>query len=103
MKGLGVSHHQKGESHFYRYAAVGAVSSAFHDLIMTPAEAIKQRLQLLRAEISNISSLKVIKSMYKMEGIKAFYRTFAINYFTSVPFSALIVMINEELKDRIIG
>ena len=33
--------------------------------------------------------------MYKHEGLKAFYRAFAINYFTNVPFSALIVTINE--------
>lgn len=33
-----------------KFAFIGALSSMFHDLIMTPAEALKQRLQLARSE-----------------------------------------------------
>ena len=34
---------------FIKFAFIGALSSMFHDLIMTPAEALKQRLQLARS------------------------------------------------------
>ena len=49
MHAFGLSHQQQGEHHPYLYGAVGAIAAAFHDFIMTPAEAIKQRLQLLRS------------------------------------------------------
>jgi len=64
-----------------KFALVGAISSLFHDLIMTPSEVVKQRLEL-------------IKYMYKNEGIKSFYRSLPINYFLSVPFGSLIVLAN---------
>jgi hypothetical protein len=37
------------DSHQYKFAFVGALSSLFHDLVMTPTEALKQRLQLIRS------------------------------------------------------
>ena len=39
----------KAESDFGKYAFIGALSAMFHDLLMTPAEAMKQRLQLARS------------------------------------------------------
>ena len=95
MNGFGLSNNPQGQHHPYLYGAVGAISAVFHDLIMTPAEAIKQRLQLLKAEYAKVSPRRVISDMYKKEGINSFYRAFMINYFTSVPFSALLVALNE--------
>lgn len=103
MQAFGLNNHQKGEHHPYLYGAVGAIAAAFHDFIMTPAEAVKQRLQLLRTEYGKVSPLRVVQNMYKYEGLTSFYRAFAINYFTNVPFSALIVTLNEELKLALIG
>lgn len=40
--------HKNNDSH-YQYAFVGVASSLFHDLVMTPTEVIKQRLQLIRS------------------------------------------------------
>jgi len=37
------------ETDVVKFAMVGAISSMFHDLIMTPTEALKQRMQLLRS------------------------------------------------------
>jgi solute carrier family 25 iron transporter 28/37 len=34
---------------FAKFAFVGGFSSMFHDLIMTPTEALKQRVQLMRS------------------------------------------------------
>jgi hypothetical protein len=39
--------------------------------------------------------------MIKNEGIKSFYRSFGVNYFMNVPFGALIVTINEKLKETL--
>lgn len=37
------------EKDFGKFALVGAFSAIFHDIIMTPTEALKQRVQLLRS------------------------------------------------------
>jgi len=37
-----------------KFAVVGAVAAMFHDLIMTPADTLKQRLQLARSENASI-------------------------------------------------
>jgi hypothetical protein len=36
--------------------------------------------------------------MYKHEGLISFYRSFFVNYFMNVPFSSIIVLMNEKLK-----
>jgi hypothetical protein len=77
-----------------KFALVGAISSLFHDLIMTPSEVVKQRLQLINSGEAKIKSIELIKYMYKNEGIKSFYRSLPINYFLSVPFGSLIVLAN---------
>ncbi len=66
----------------------------FHDLILTPTEAVKQRLQLFRSEMYDVRPTDVIRRMIKTEGIRSFYKSFGINYFMNVPFGALIVTIN---------
>lgn len=38
--------------------------------------------------------------MLEREGVKAFYKSFGVNYFMNVPFGALIVTINETLKQK---
>jgi hypothetical protein len=38
----------------YKFAFVGVLSSLFHDLVMTPTEALKQRLQLTRSHGNSI-------------------------------------------------
>ncbi len=37
------------EEDFIKFAFIGGLSAMFHDLLMTPAEALKQRLQLARS------------------------------------------------------
>ena len=49
----------------YKYAFVGVASSLFHDLVMTPTEVVKQRLQLIRSQTFGVSTKEVIKHMYK--------------------------------------
>lgn len=98
MKNLGLNEHEHNSS--YLYSFVGFTSSLFHDLILTPTETLKQRLQLYRSERFRTTASMVAKGMIKTEGLKAFYRSFGVNYFMNVPFGALIVTINETLKHK---
>lgn len=82
----------------HRFALVGAAASLFHDSIMTPTEVVKQRLQLYRTEIKWISTRDLISGMYKSEGMISFYRSFGVNYLMNVPFSSMIILMNEKLK-----
>ena len=66
----------------------------FHDLIMTPTETHKQRLQLLKSVNARITINEVVKTIYKREGLMAFYRSFPINYAMNIPFGSLIVVFN---------
>lgn len=70
----------------------------FHDLIMTPTEALKQRIQLMRSENPNISVRVVAKEIYRKEGLIAFYRSFPVNYAMNIPFGSLIIAFNEKIK-----
>ena len=81
-----------------KFALIGAVSAMFHDMIMTPTEALKQRVQLARSENSSLKTLRVARSILEKEGPIAFYRSFPINYFMNIPFGSLIVVFNEKLK-----
>ena len=47
----------EGGEDFGKLALVGAVSAMFHDLIMTPTEVLKQRMQLMRSEKLKVSIL----------------------------------------------
>jgi solute carrier family 25 (mitochondrial iron transporter), member 28/37 len=74
------------------------VSAMFHDLIMTPTEALKQRVQLMRSENLKVSIGEVVSSVLRREGAIAFYRSFPVNYAMNIPFGSLIVAFNEKLK-----
>lgn len=82
------------EEDFGKLAFVGALSAMFHDLIMTPAEALKQRMQLMRSENLKVTVGEVAASIMKREGAVAFYRSFPVNYAMNVPFGSLIVAFN---------
>ena len=82
------------EDNHYKYAFVGVASSLFHDLVMTPTEVIKQRMQLIRSQMMGVRVKHIIKHMVKNEGIISFYRSFGINYLMNVPFSSMIIYTN---------
>ena len=85
-----------------KFALVGGFSAMFHDLIMNPTETLKQRVQLMRDDHPKISAFSVARSIYRNEGIKAFYRSFPVSYAMNIPFGSLIVLANEKLK-RLMG
>lgn len=88
----------EGPQNHYKFALVGIASSLFHDLVMTPTEVIKQRLQLLRSQGTSISTQKLVSKMYKNEGVVSFYRSFFVNYLMNVPFGSMVIFFNEKIK-----
>lgn len=73
---------------------VGSMSNLMHEVIMTPVDLVKQRIQIN----NNITYAKIITDIYKKEGIKSFFRSLPVNYLMNFPNSAVIVGVNENLK-----
>jgi solute carrier family 25 (mitochondrial iron transporter), member 28/37 len=76
-------------------AGAGAVVS--HDLIMTPLDTIKQRMQL--GHYSSVRS--AVSRMAQSEGIGVFYRSFPVTLASNVPYGMIMVSVNEHLKQTI--
>jgi solute carrier family 25 iron transporter 28/37 len=86
------------DSNHHKFALVGICSALFHDLVMTPTEVLKQRMQLLRSHSSHLTILSLSRWMYKNEGPIAFYRSFGVNYMMNMPLGAMVVFFNEKIK-----
>jgi len=76
----------------------GAAAVLSHDLIMTPLDTMKQRMQLghYQAGIS-----QAVAQIGRQEGWKAFYRSFPITLATNVPYGMVMVTTNEFLKQKL--
>eukprot|EP00095_Tigriopus_kingsejongensis_P010395 maker-scaffold1565_size35505-snap-gene-0.10 protein:Tk10395 transcript:maker-scaffold1565_size35505-snap-gene-0.10-mRNA-1 annotation:"hypothetical protein DAPPUDRAFT_197963" len=65
-------------------AAVGA--TVLHDGIMTPADVIKQRMQMCCSPYSSCTNAAV--TIFRQEGMRAFYRSYFTQLTMNVPFQA---------------
>lgn len=84
-----------GEGHFPIQAAIcGAIATTSHDLIMTPLDVIKQRLQL--GYHKNIFDCG--RSIIQLEGVSALYRSFPTTLFMNIPYGGVMVATNESLR-----
>lgn len=75
----------------------GAVATLFHDVIMTPLDTIKQRLQL--GHYNGV--ITAMRHMHASEGTVSFYRSFPITLFTNLPYGVIMVTTNDYLKQTI--
>jgi len=66
----------------------GVTGSLLHDMIMTPVEMLKQRKQLCS---KNIPINKMIRSIIRDEGYKAFYKSFLVQISMSIPFTSTFI------------
>ena len=73
----------------------GAAATTSHDMIMTPLDTIKQRIQLGHY---NASVQTAIREIYFTEGIAAFYRSFPVTLATNVPYGMVMVSTHEWFK-----
>lgn len=68
-------------------AAVGA--TLLHDAVMTPAEVVKQRMQMCCSPYSSAASAAI--GIFRSEGPRAFYRSYATQLTMNVPFQMAVV------------
>jgi len=76
----------------------GAAAVCSHDIIMTPLDTIKQRMQLGHY---NNSTRLAVNHILRTEGWKAFYRSFPITLATNVPYGMVMVSTNEACKQAL--
>ena len=83
-------------------ALVGGIAVVSHDLIMSPCELIKQRMQLLKS----YNTWNVIRDVKKQFGLRGFWRSFPVNFVQNLPHSMISVSANETFKtlySRVLG
>ena len=74
--------------------AIGGASTMGHDLFQAPADLIKQRMQLCK----NLSFTQTVKNVVNAEGPTGLFRSYPITVFMNIPYQAVVVCVNENLK-----
>eukprot|EP00981_Chlorochromonas_danica_P003303 scaffold642_cov166-Ochromonas_danica.AAC.20 len=91
-RALGVT--ARGEHQPFRAAVCGVIAAISHDLIMTPFDVVKQRMQL-----GYYASVRhCIKSIVRTEGVRALYISFPMTLSMNIPYGAIMVPVNESMK-----
>lgn len=75
----------------------GAAAVLGHDMIMTPLDTIKQRMQLGYYE----SASKALLEIVRREGFAALYRSFPITLVSNIPYGMVMVTTHESCKQAI--
>ena len=76
-------------------AVAGATAAFCHDSVMTPADTVKQRLQL--GHYNGMSD--AVKNILRNEGPAGLYRSFPITLLTNLPYGMIMVTTNEYLRE----
>lgn len=76
-------------------AAAGACATTMHDLIITPMDLVKQRLQL--GYYTGVWNC--ISTVAKQEGLGALFRAFPTTLVMNVPYASIVVATNESAKE----
>jgi solute carrier family 25 iron transporter 28/37 len=74
----------------YTATVAGAVAAFGHDLVLTPLDTMKQRIQL--------GQFSTMKQAYQGLSFKSLYKSFPITLVTNVPYGMLLVTTNEACK-----
>lgn len=91
-RALGVT--ARGEHQPFRAALCGVIAAISHDLIMTPFDVVKQRMQL-----GYYASVRhCLKSIVRTEGVRALYISFPMTLSMNIPYGAIMVPVNESMK-----
>ncbi|KAL3313447.1 hypothetical protein Ciccas_007953 [Cichlidogyrus casuarinus] len=87
------------ENYYLAPAISGAAATLMHDSIMTPADAVKQRLQMYNSPYT--SSLDCIRQMLSTEGPVAFYRSFLAQLSMNAPYQMIHFVVYEAAQDYV--
>lgn len=77
-------------------AASGVAATMAHDLIVTPLDVVKQRLQVHNSKYTG--TLSCLKAIVKTEGLQALYASYIPTLVMNVPFMAMFVSSYETCK-----
>lgn len=86
----------------HNYWAQGAAASAatlIHDGIMTPAEVVKQRLQMYNSPFRSMTDCAI--KVYRSEGLSAFYRSYGTQIVMNVPFQCVHFIVYEAMQNAV--
>lgn len=75
------------------YSSAGCLATVFHDGIMTPMDVVKQRIQMHNSQCTGI--LNCFVTIYKTEGIRAFYRSYSTQLVMNIPFQVTNFVVYE--------
>ncbi|KAL0612718.1 Mitoferrin-1 [Plecturocebus cupreus] len=92
-----VFHHQ-GNSHLANGIA-GSMATLLHDAVMNPAEVVKQRLQMYNSQ--HQSALSCIRTVWRTEGLGAFYRSYTTQLTMNIPFQSIHFITYEFLQEQV--
>jgi len=81
------------------HGVAGAAATVFHDAVMTPADVVKQRLQQCCSPYK--SAWNCANTVYRTEGIGAFYRSYTTILTMNIPFQAVHFMVYEQMMNLI--
>jgi len=70
-----------------------------HDAVMTPAEVVKQRMQMCCSPFD--STLKCARTVYSTEGIRAFYRSYPTALSMNIPYQMVMFGTYERVQQML--
>eukprot|EP00299_Pterocystis_sp_00344_P008780 c3464_g1_i1.p1 GENE.c3464_g1_i1~~c3464_g1_i1.p1 ORF type:complete len:317 (+),score=33.97 c3464_g1_i1:55-1005(+) len=85
--------------HPFANAVSGMVATVAGDLILTPMDTLKQRLQMCRNPQARLHS--VASMIYREEGVRAFYASFGTTLVMNIPFAAIQFSCYHALKEHL--
>ncbi|CAL8124586.1 unnamed protein product [Orchesella dallaii] len=83
-------------NHFI-YGFAGCLATVFHDGVMTPADLVKQRMQMYASPYK--SCWDCMRKTYVAEGAAAFYRSYTTQLSMNIPFQSLHFVVYEFMQN----
>lgn len=75
-------------------AACGGIATTVHDVILTPHDVVKQRLQLGR----HVGGWECAAAVWRQEGVWGFYRSLPVALAMNIPYTGVLVATNDWLR-----
>ncbi|CAG9864888.1 unnamed protein product [Phyllotreta striolata] len=79
------------------HGAAGCVATVLHDAVVNPSEVVKQRMQMEKSPCKTV--VQCIRDIYRTEGFRAFYKSFATTLLMNIPFQSLHFIVYEFSQD----
>lgn len=94
LKAAAPRNSQTGEVATWASSLTGAAATLSHDMVMTPLDTVKQRMQLGHYQ----STPAAIREICQRETYRALYRSFPITLITNLPYGMVFMPINDHAK-----